>query len=337
MEKDEFFAIMKSIPKAELHIHVEAVPTMETLKALHKKSTGEVLTDEEIKTLFSYDNLDGFIKAFLKVQDMLVSVDDFNFVFDDLAKYLVANNIVYCEAFFAPTAFLKKGFDYGKMVLLFSKKIAEIKRKHRITVKLLVDVSRTFGIENALNNYALLKKYPCKDVIGIGLGGAESKGACNEYKAVFDKALNEGFHAVCHAGEDIGPESIWEAVNLLHAERIGHAVTAIQDEKLMAELKNRQIPLEICVTSNIFTKKYVKMASEHPIRQYFDDGLLVTVNTDDPVFFKTTLTEEYWKLYSECNFSLDEIKQLIINSFNASFMSEKDKANWIEKVESLKV
>lgn len=333
MEKTEFYTFLKSVPKAEIHLHIEAVPTIHTVKTLYKKRFGKKMSDEDIKNLFSYDDLNGFIQAFLKVQDLFTSEDDFNYVFDDLETYLLENNIVYTEAFFAPTAFLKKGFEYPKMIEIFSKKIAEIKKNHGITIKLLLDVSRTFGCENAMKNYELLKQYPCDDVIGIGLGGAEAKGPAKEYAPVFEKALSEGFHAVAHAGEDVGPESMWDTINYLHAERIGHGITAIQDEKLMETLKETQIPLEVCPTSNVFTKHYVKSIAEHPIRKFYDKGIYVTVNTDDPVFFKTTLIEEFWKLHSESNFTMDEIKKLILNAFNALFVSDKVKKEYCEKVE----
>lgn len=333
MTKDEFLGFLKAVPKAELHIHIEAVPTIETLRVLYQKRFEKSLSDEEIDALFSYDDLNGFIQAFLKVQDMFTSEDDFNYVFDDLAKYLVDNGVVYCEAFFAPSAFLKKGFTYPAMTAVFHKKIAEIKEKYGITITLLLDVSRTFGCENAMNNYNLLKEYPCEDVIGIGLGGAESKGPCRDFVPVFEKAHQDGFHAVAHAGEDVGPESIWEAIDLLKAERIGHGITAIQDEKLMEEIKKRAIPLEVCPTSNVFTKKYVKSIAEHPIRTFFDLNLPVTVNTDDPVFFKTTLLDEYWKLYNECGFTLEEIKKVILNGFNALFISDSEKSKYAKAVE----
>ena len=127
------------------------------------------------------------------------------------------------------------GFKYEDMVKIFHEKISKIKEKRGITIKLLMDVSRTFGCENAMNNYNLLKQFPCEDIIGIGLGGAEAKGPAKDFAPVYELALKEGYKAVAHAGEDVGPESIWDSINYLHAERIGHGITAIQDEKLMEE------------------------------------------------------------------------------------------------------
>ena len=333
MNKKEFYKLIKAVPKTEVHIHIEAVPSIDSIKALFKKNKGKEISDQEIKELFTYDDLNGFIQAFIKIQQLYVSVEDFDYIFDDLAKYLVENGIVYAEAFFAPTSFLKNGFKYEDMVKVFDRKIAEIKEKHGITIKLLMDVSRTFGLENAMGNYSLLKKYPSENIIGIGLGGAEIKGPCRDYAPVFELAKREGYKVVAHAGEDVGPESIWEAIDLLHVDRVGHCISAIQDEKLMETLKERGIVLEVCPTSNVFTKKFVKSIAEHPIREFFNRGLFVTVNTDDPVFFKVSLCDEFYKLYKEAKFSLDEIIVLIKNGFNATYLSDSEKEFWCKKVD----
>ena len=285
VKKSEFNTFLKAIPKAELHLHLEAVISLAGVKKLYKNKYGKEMSKEEQTELFSYEDLNGFIKAFLKIQAMYSSVEDFRTIFDELEKYLVKNGIVYTEVFFAPTAFLKLGFKYEDMVKIFDEKIENIYKKHGIIVKMIMDVSRTFGCDNAMKNYELLKQFPSKNIIGIGLGGAESKGPAKEFAPVYEMALKDGFKAVAHAGEDVGPESIWDTINYLHAQRIGHGVTAIQDEKLMEELKKTQLPIEICITSNTFTKKIVQNAKEHPVRTFFDKGLMVNINTDDPVFY----------------------------------------------------
>ena len=330
MEKEAFYSFMKKIPKAEIHIHIEAVPTLNSIKALYKKRFNEEMTEEAQHKLFSYNDLNGFIQAFLQVQDLYQSVDDFDYIFEDFAEYLAENNIVYCEAFFAPTAFLKKGFAYQDIVKNFNKNITKIKKDKGITIKILVDVSRTFGCENAMNNFNLLKSYPCEHVIGIGLGGAEQKGPAKDYEPVFAQAHKDGFHAVAHAGEDVGPESVWDSINYLHAERIGHGITSIQDSKLVDYLKESHLPIEVCPTSNVFTKKIVSKIEEHPIRSLYDQGVNVTVNTDDPVFFKVNLIDEFWNIHSKLNFSMQEIHQLIINSYKSAFLSEPEKEEFIK-------
>lgn len=333
MNKAEFKDFLKAIPKAELHLHLEAVISMAGIEKLYKNKFAKAMTQDEQDALFDYDDLNGFIQSFLKVQGMYSSVEDFRIVFDDLEKYLVDNGICYAEVFFAPTAFLKMGFKYEDMVSVFHEKVREIKEKTGITVRLLMDVSRTFGCENAMSNYNLLKTHPCEDVIGIGLGGAESKGPARDFEAVYAQALKDGFKAVAHAGEDVGPHSIREAIDCLHAQRIGHGITAVQDEELMDALSASGLPVEICITSNTFTKKIVQEAKDHPVRKFFDRGIQVSISTDDPVFFKTTLLDEFWLCYHDLNFTLDEIKELVKNSFRHSFMSDEEKEAALKSVD----
>ncbi len=333
MKKENFYSFLQKIPKAELHIHIEAVITLESICILYEKRFGKKMTKAERTALFTYNDLNGFIKAFLQVQDLFTEVSDFDYVFSDFARYLKGNGIKHCEAFFAPSAFVKKGFDYGEMVKNFSRNIARIKKDDGITIKLLVDVSRTFGLENALSNYRMMCENPSDCIIGIGLGGAEQKGPSREFGPVFEKAFKDGYHAVAHAGEDVGPESVWDAINICRAERIGHGITSIQDEELLDYLKEKQIPLEVCPTSNTFTKKIVTKMEEHPVRTFFDRGLLVTIGTDDPVFFKVTLLDELWALHKKLHFSMDEIKTLIENSFKASFLSDKKKKDFLKEVD----
>ena len=334
MNKSEFYSFFKQIPKAELHIHIEAVMSRETIKKLYLKKNGVEFSDEEIKKLFSYSDLNGFIAAFLKVQDLFTSVSDFDLIFDDLKNYLLRNGIVHCEAFFAPSAFIKKGFSYAEMTKNFEKNLKKIKDETGITVWLLGDVSRTFGLENAENNYKMFKENPFEGFIGIGLGGAEQKGPSKDFGPVFDKALSDKYHAVAHAGEDLGPESIWDALRICHAQRIGHGITSVQDSELVKYLANERIPVEVCPTSNVFTKKYVKKMSEHPVREMFEKGIPVTIATDDPIFFGAELIDEYWNLYSKLKFSKQDIKQIIFNSFEDSFMSDSEKKHCKELVEN---
>ncbi|MBQ9207892.1 MAG: adenosine deaminase [Treponema sp.] len=333
MTKKEFYSFFKTIPKAELHIHIEAVMSRDTIKKLYLKKNGVAFSDAEMKNLFSYSDLNGFIAAFLQVQDLFTEVSDFDLIFDDLKNYLVRNGVVHCEAFFAPSAFIKKGFDYAEMAKNFEKNLKKIKDETGITVWLLGDVSRTFGLENAENNYKMFKSHPFEGFIGIGLGGAESKGPSKEFGPVFEKALADKYHAVAHAGEDVGPESVWDALKICNAERIGHGITSVQDSDLVKYIAEHKIPVEVAPTSNVFTKKYVKKMSEHPVREMFDSGIPVTIATDDPIFFGVELLDEYWNLHKELRFTDEEIKQIILNSFDDSFLSDSEKEKFKAQVE----
>ena len=264
---------------------------------------------------------------------MFTEVSDFDLIFEDLKNYLLRNGVVHCEAFFAPSAFIKKGFDYAEMTKNFEKNLKKIKDETGITVWLLGDVSRTFGLENAENNYKMFKAHPFEGFIGIGLGGAEQKGPCKDFGPVFEKALADKYHAVAHAGEDVGPESIWDALRICHAQRIGHGISSVQDPELVKYVRENKIPIEVCPTSNVFTKKYVKKMAEHPVREMFDKGIPVTIATDDPIFFGAELLDEYWNLYSKLHFSKKDMKQIIINSFEDSFLPNDKKESFKAKVE----
>lgn len=329
MIKKDFYNLLRAVPKAEIHVHSEAVISRDTVKKLYKESTGKEMTEEELKELFSYNDLSGFIKSFIKTQSFFTKINDFNIAFSDFENYLDENNIVYCETFFSPTSFLKEGFSFSDMMNTVSKAIAKIKKEQNRTIKILIDVSRTFGEENAQHNLDLILKEKNPDIIGIGLGGTESKGPAKDYVHVFKNAKDAGLHVVAHAGEDVDSSSIKDAINLLGAERIGHGITAVNDEPLIEELAKTKLPLEICPTSNTFTKKIVSRMEDHPVRKLYDKGVFVTINTDDPTFFGASLIDEYWNIYSKLNFTLDEIKQIIFNGFTASFISEQQKKAYI--------
>lgn len=328
MNKKEFYDLLTAVPKAEIHVHSEAVISRATVKKLYKESTGNTMTATELNELFSYSDLHGFILAFIKIQSFFTKPSDFAFLFEDFTKYLEDNNIVYCETFFAPTAFLKKGFSFSELISLFSAEIARLKKEQHRTVRLIVDVSRSFGEANAQHNLDLVLKENNPDIIGIGLGGDEAKGPAKEYVHVFANAKKAGLHVVAHAGEDVDSSSIKDALHLLNVERIGHGITAVNDKPLIKELAETKVPLEICPTSNTFTKKIVTRMEDHPVRELFDDGVFVTINTDDPTFFGASLVDEYWNLYSKLHFTLDEIKQLVLNGFNASFISDSQKKTY---------
>ncbi len=334
--KSDFYDFFRKVPKAELHLHIEAVISFDSVTRLYLKKFPGLSREkavEEIKAIFDYNDLNGFIQAYLKVQDLYDSVDDFDLIFNDLKEYIVRNGISYAEVFASPSAFLKRNFDFAEMMDSYHRNIAKLKDEIGVDVKLLLDVSRTFGLENSEHNLDLILSNRIPDVIGIGLGGAELKGPAREFGPVFKRAVENGLVAVAHAGEDVGPESVWDTIDILKASRIGHGISSVFDEKLMDALVERKIPLEICPTSNVFTKKFVKKLKEHPIREFFDRGICVTLNTDDPLFFKVELLDEYWNAYSKIGFKKSELKEIVKNSFRASFLSDERKSEFLKKID----
>ena len=162
-------------------------------------------------------------------------------------------------------------------------------------------------------------------------------GPAQDYKEVFEKAGKNGLHLVAHAGEDVGPESIWHAIEDLGIERIGHGISAKEDSALMDYLANTQIPLEICPMSNVFTGKYVSSYEDHPIKEFFKRGIYVTVNTDDPTIFGAELIDEYTNLIRKGIFSKEDAFTLIKNTLHASFLPDAQKRELMKKTDEFEV
>ena len=323
---NSFQQLIKRIPKAEIHLHLEGLISVDTIWKLIQENKLEFQgsdSKESLKKRFDVNSLDEFIDLYINViQASFLKEQDIIHLIHDAQDYLVRNNIVYAEIFFAPSKFLQSGFLYPHMADILEAGSKKIFEESGVTIKFIVDVSRTFGPENAEQNLDLVINNPRSSIIGIGLGGAESSGPAKDYEKVFKKAAKNKLKVVAHAGEDVGPESIWDALNFLGSERIGHGISAIQDEKLMDYLKEKQIPLEVCPTSNLFTKKFVSKIEDHPIKEFYNRGLNVTLNSDDPTLFSSELNEEYDFLYEKKIFTDKELFEIMKNTLFASYADE---------------
>jgi aminodeoxyfutalosine deaminase len=197
----------------------------------------------------------------------------------------------------------------------------------------IFDAVRHFTVEEAgvvFRKAAEMRaEYP--SIIGIGLGGDERRAGSAPFRDFYVEAAQAGLRLTNHAGETTGPEAIWEALEI-GSERIGHALSAIEDPGLLEELKVRGIPLELNPTSNVRTGVCPSFA-EHPLRRYFDAGLLVTVNSDDPAFFGSDVANEYLLAHTEQGFTRAELRQLAANSIRASFLPESARGNWLSRID----
>ncbi|MBN2650932.1 MAG: adenosine deaminase [Spirochaetales bacterium] len=331
--------ILQAIPKTEIHLHLEGLASVETIWELKKKHNitfKNIETKEQLTEAFKVTNLKDFIDLFINViQYSFQEIEDLRLLMNDAKNYLKRNNIFYAEIFFAITKFIKMGFNYNEIATLLDEESKKIEKKEKIRIRFLIDVSRGFGPENAMSNLDLVIKHPKNTIIGIGLGGDEEKGPAEDYKEVFEKAHKNKLHAVAHAGENVGPYSIWNSINALKSERIGHGISCYQDNELLETLKERQIPLEICPTSNFFTQAYATKYENHPIRKIFDAGVNVTVNTDDPTIFNIEILQEYLNLIEHDIFSLDEIISLIKNNLFATFLPQEEKESIWKNIQIL--
>ncbi|MBN2618458.1 MAG: adenosine deaminase [Spirochaetales bacterium] len=324
--KDSIIAELRDVPKTEIHLHIEAVTTANTVwKLIHKHNTKleNIGSIEDLESKFNVTSLTDFIDLFINiVQKSFKEAGDFDLLMDDLRSYLNSNGIVYTEVYLAPTTFIKNGIDFSEIVSVLNKHADLIYKEDNIDIKFIIDVSRGFGLDNAMKNLDLTIANRTPRIIGIGLGGAEKVGKAEIFAPVFEKAIKEGFRVVAHAGEDDDYTSINSAINNLKVERIGHGISAMENEECMDSLKKLQIPLEICPTSNLFTQTYVKKIEDHPVKKFYNRGIFVTINSDDPTLFGTTLLAEYALLIQNKIFTKKEIGQLIINNLRATFMDQ---------------
>jgi len=337
----DLLSILSHIPKTEIHLHLEGLASVETIWSLmnkHSLSVEGIQTKDDLIHRFAVKSLDEFISLFINViQNCFQEESDLDLLMTDAQAYLKRNNIAYAEIFFAPSKFLLNGFSFKEIVQKLDAGAKAISTHDKREIRFIIDVSRSYGPENAMINldHTLGAKKP--SILGIGLGGSEIQGPAEEYTAVSEKAIANGLHVVAHAGEDVGPASIWNTLKYLKPERIGHGISAIQDKKLMDYLEEKQIPLEVCPTSNIFTGRYVSSYADHPIREFYDHGMMVTVNTDDPTIFGVELNREYANLIEHGIFTHEETRTLLKNGLYATFMpkSQKD-ALWKSMEDAIK-
>jgi adenosine deaminase len=311
--------IIRTMPKIELHCHLEGAFTLEfLLDRIHTYEPESDIRDiETLKQQFVFDDFDHFIRVWVWKNRFFRTADDFRNSTYHAIEALVKQNIIALEAFFSPWDFEEWGPGPEAIIeaTLEGKEAAE--KDFGIPVNLITDLVRNHGHEKAEER--LKQLYPYKDrICGIGLGGDEKHYPAFRFEDVFQLARSKGFHTMVHAGETEGPYSIWDAVSRLNAERIGHGITAIQNRELMNILRDRQIPLEICPTSNLKTR-VIKSPKEHPVRKFYDAGLLITINTDDPTMFNQSLIEEFQFICDQYDFTADDLERLAHYALKASF------------------
>jgi adenosine deaminase len=335
---ENFTKFIQEAQKTEIHLHLEglvSVDSLWSLKEKHNLALPGISDKKDLEKRFNISSLTEFIDLFINViQTCFREPDDLDYLFKDAEVYLKRNNIRYAEIFFAPTKFLMNGISYPVLLQKLEFGAKQIESNTGIVIRYLIDVSRSFGVVNAKRNLKHVLQNPSEYIIGIGLGGSEMKGPARKFRKIFQKASKEGLKVVAHAGEDVGPESIWDAVRLLQAQRIGHGTSAILDPKLVKVLSEKKLPLEICPTSNLFTRKYATTLENHPIKSFYDAGLTITVNTDDPTIFGVDLNKEYQLLFEHGVFKPVELKEILKNTVKSSFAPTRMKESILENIES---
>ena len=329
-------AFIRRLPKAELHLHLEGTITPETLKDLSARHDAQPMTLDEAEAYYRFGDFTGFIEAFKAVTRRLVDPEDYELVAWRMMERLAAQGIVHTEVFISVgVIYMWRNYDAQAFEPIFAGLERARERGARelgLSLYWIFDAVRHFTVEEAervfLKAAEMHPHYP--SIIGIGLGGDERLNGSEPFRALYAQAREAGLRLTNHAGETTGPEAIREALSI-GSERIGHALSAARDFYLLQELKERSIPLELNPTSNVRTGVCPSFA-EHPLRRYFDAGLLVTLNSDDPAFFGSDLANEYLLAHTEQGFTREELRQLASNSIRASFLPDVEKAAWLSRI-----
>ena len=320
------------VPKVELHLHLEGAIPRPALWELMQKYGGDASVPDlqALDEKFTYADFPEFIQAWIWKNQFLREYEDFTFFSEAFAQELVSQNILYAETFFSPVRFTEVGMEAG---LLFEAVRRGLDRVPDVEVALISDLTRAYGPDQAKVTLAEVNEAKGSGIIGIGLGGSEHNFAAELFTEVYAQARDIGFHVTAHAGEAAGPESVWGAIQHLQAERIGHGVRSGEDEALLDHLAESKIPLEMCPHSNVCTQ-VVESIEQHPVKEYFDHGIMLTVNTDDPGMFGNTLSSEYRLIHERLGFSQDEVRQVILNGVNATWLPEDRKAAMVTEFTS---
>src|SRR5690242_7898222 len=321
-------ALIRSLPKAELHLHLEGTVEPETLVELSRRHDADPLTTEQAYRLYEYADFHGFMMAFKAVTQRLLIADDFELITYRMIERLKAQGVVHAEVYISVGVVHWRKQEFEPLFEGIERGRERGQHDFGVSVLWIFDAVRHFGVEAAKPVFELAVRYKDRNVVGVGIGGDERKGPAEPFKALYQYAAENGLRRTAHAGETTGPESIWAALNI-GAERLGHGLSAPNDAELMEVLAERQIPVELCLSSNVRTGCLSKMQS-HPVRQMFEQGLLVTLNTDDPAMFHTSLNREYELVQDLFEFSDEHLRELARNSFEASFLSPEKKVEMLQ-------
>ena len=316
-----------SLPKAELHLHLEGSIDPPALLEL-KKRHGKKGTLSEIEQLYRYKDFTGFLMAFKAVTEELQTPEDYELITYRLMEKLKADNVLHAEVYVSVGVCLWRKQDFSAIFKGLERGRERGEHDFGVSLLWIFDAVRQFGADKAQHVAELAVLLRSPSVIGFGIGGDERQAAPELFRDVYTYAANNGLRLTAHAGETAGPGSVWGALNL-PAERIGHGLTAWQDPELVEELSTRQIPVEICITSNLRTGVCPTIA-EHPVRNYFDQGVMVTLNTDDPAMFATSLSREYQLAQDTFGFTDEHLRELARNSFEASFLPAEKKLQFLD-------
>lgn len=326
---------IQKLPKAELHLHIEGTLEPELMFALAKKNSIQIpyKSVQELKQAYNFSSLQSFLDIYYAGANVLIHESDF---FDLTWEYLLTckeQNILHVEIFFDPQTHTKRGIAFGTVITGITKALEKAKEELGISSYLIMCFLRHLSEEEAFETLKLSLPFKAQ-ILGVGLDSSEVGHPPSKFKNVFQACQKEGYKIVAHAGEEGDSSYIWEAIELLHVQRIDHGIRCEEDAHLVEFLKEKQIPLTVCPLSNVKLRA-VSTMQEHNILKLLHKGLLVTVNSDDPAYFGGYLNENYLALTQALHVNKEELKKLATNSFKASFLPQERKESFYEMIENI--
>lgn len=338
---------IQALPKAELHLHLEGSVDPATLSELSRRhptpfpaannryksleDSGRVFTEQEARALYQYQDFTGFMMAFKAVTERLRTPEDYELITYRLMEKLRAQNVVHAEVYISAGVVRWRGQEFAPLFEGAERGRRRGERDLGISLYWILDAVRHFGVDEAQCVVEEAIRLRSSNVVGIGIGGDERRAGPEQFRDVYAYAASNGLKLTVHAGETVGPESIWGAVRELGPDRIGHGLRAIEDPALVRHLAERKLPVEICITSNVVTGCCTTLR-EHPMRRLFDAGVPIVLNTDDPDMFHTTLNDEYRVAREVFGFTEAELAELARNSIRASFLPEERKREVLARI-----
>jgi adenosine deaminase len=312
---------VRELPKVELHVHLEGSIRPATLLTLAERNAVTLPAHdlEGLREFYRFTDFDHFIRVYFTISGCLKTTADFSLIAYEFGADMARQNIRYAEVTFTPhTHVVRTGLPFDEILAGLNDGRARAQADFGVDFRWVLDIVRD-NPDSRLQVAEWATSSMDYGVVGFGLGGTE-KGYPPEWFAdAYAVAQEAGLHSVPHAGEVAGPESVWGALRALGAERLGHGVRSVEDPALVDYLREHQIPLEVCPTSNLCLGIYPSY-EEHPVRWLWEQGLVVTVNSDDPPMFNTTLVQEYQALADHLDFSASELESLNLNALLASFL-----------------
>ena len=330
-------SFLRRLPKAELHLHLEGTVTPETLVELSERHPSGVLTIEQARALYRYVDFSGFLLAFKAITERLETPSDYELITYRMVEALSRQGVVHAEVYVSVgVVYYWRRVEFEPLFAGMERARLRAERELGISILWIFDAVRHFGEEEAARVFrkAADMRREHASIVGIGIGGDERRTGAEPFRELYRQARDAGLRLTAHAGETVGAEGIWGALNI-GAERIGHGLSAEHDPELMEVLSQRQVPLEVCVTSNVRTGCCTSLAN-HPVRRYFDAGLMVTLNSDDPTLFGSDLLGEYRLAQGRFDFTEEQLREVAANSIEASFLPAERKVTILRQIEAIR-